>query len=91
MRIELKIENQGWEAVVQEAEEILGRLAMHQGNFEYFSTVKEGAMFRLVIRPMNPDRVLQYGQPCSYKYSELYFLKDSTALPNLIARYHHPQ
>jgi hypothetical protein len=88
MRIELKNESPLYTEAVEEADDILTRIDLHQGEFEYFSTVKPGHMFKLEIRPMKNGLV--HGQPRAWQHSDLFHLTEiGGGEKTHIARYYY--
>ena len=81
MITEIKDEARNWNPIVEEAEGILGRLKIQQGEFEYLSQIQRGG-FTLVIRPMR-EGITLHGQPIAWQYTDLFHG------PTHIARFHY--
>ena len=89
MNTEIKHDNPIWLPLIKEGEEILGRIMMHQGTFEYLSQTRKGHFMHLVIRPIQNNAIVN-GQPMSHSYSDLFISAFSDKKKQLhLARYYY--
>jgi len=88
MRTKLKNKSPLYTKAIEEADGILGRINLHQGEFEYFSTVNPGHIFKLEIRPMKDGLV--HGQPRAWQHSDLFHISEIHGREKThIARYYY--